>query len=1192
VSLSRLWTIGRHDLALGLRRPLTWIWILLVALCAMGLATGSMSVQAGDSSTGGIRSHITSAFSNGFELSILGGLLYVFFVAVVAGMAVIRDGEARVEGIVHSTPLRASEYVWGKALAVLLGAGAILGLQLGLGAFFKHAVTGEVDPEIVGSFSPWSYLQPALLFCVPLIVFTAGVAFAIGERTRMPVLVNLFPLSLLLVSVFVLWMWSPSWLDPRIDRALMLVDPTGFRWLNRTWIEADRGAQFYNTHRIGFDGAFYLSRAILIVIGLGAFLSSQRHLARTLRGARVRRQAIARALAGPADDGARPFLRRTPLSRLGMSQRCPGFTAQAWSIARAEMRILGAHPGVWLFLPLIVLNATFDAIYSVGAFDTPLLLTPGRSAVGSLAELTFTLVAFLMFFTVEGLHREKSTRLDGIVYSAPISNRALIVGKQLAVAVLGLVPMLVVTGVCALLILVDGKVPLDVRPYGVVFGLLLLPVVVFWNAFMAIVYSLTRSRGASYAIGLGMMLGVFFVILWKRMSWVWNWSLSGALVWTDMGPFEVDRLPLLLNRLMVLGVALFFLVVTARTFSRRAFDATRTLLRLRPGSLVRTALVLSPWWLVPVALGIALQRGVNRGPDGGQVEKWGERYWRKNVRTWLDAPEPDVVGAKVDLELRPADRWLRSSGEFELANPHAEPLERIALTGGPHWREVAWSLDGRSAQPESRQGLYVFELERPLGTAEVCRIGFAFEGTLLEGFSKNGTRSSEFILESGIVLTSFAPTFVPLVGFVEGIGVDEDNRYDAREYPDDFYEGVTDPAFGAATPYPVEVTITAPPEYTMNSVGVKTADVTEGGLRTVTWRSDQPVRFYNVVGGRWDVRRGEKTAIYHHPPHTYNLDEMIEALDGARHHYSEWFQPFPWEELRVSEFAAYAAYAQGFPTNITFSEEIGFLVEGDARTNPAFHVTAHEAAHQWWGNLLMPGEGPGGNLLSEGTANFSTILLFDAVKGAEQRIEFCKRLEEQYLERRSVDSERPLVRVDGSRKGDETLTYDKMAWACWMLMQHMGRERNLEGVRAFFDHYATARDHPVIQDFLADLRPFAPDAEAYDAFTRQWFHEIVLPHYELESVSIEGGDDAGRTVRALLRNSGTGVMPVEVCAERGERFAEREDRGFREARRTVTLGPGETTEVAIPCDFLPERVVIDPDALVLQLGRKLAIHRL
>lgn len=59
-------------------------------------------------------------------------------------------------------------------------------------------------------------------------------------------------------------------------------------------------------------------------------------------------------------------------------------------------------------------------------------------------------------------------------------------------------------------------------------------------------------------------------------------------------------------------------------------------------------------------------------------------------------------------------------------------------------------------------------------------------------------------------------------------------------------------------------------------------------------------------------------------------------------------------------------------------------------------VTAHEAAHQWWGNLLTPGEGPGTSLLSEGMAHYSTALLFEKVKGPNARMEFLKRIEERY----------------------------------------------------------------------------------------------------------------------------------------------------------------------------------------------------
>ncbi|MHC4825711.1 MAG: M1 family aminopeptidase, partial [Planctomycetota bacterium] len=344
------------------------------------------------------------------------------------------------------------------------------------------------------------------------------------------------------------------------------------------------------------------------------------------------------------------------------------------------------------------------------------------------------------------------------------------------------------------------------------------------------------------------------------------------------------------------------------------------------------------------------------------------------------------------------------------------------------------------------------------------------------------------------------------------------------------------------------------------------------------------------------VHRGENTAIYHHPGHGYNIEEMSEALDAARRYYSEWFHPYPWQELKLSEFPALATYAQGFATNITFSEGIGFLTRSEPRTNLAFWVTAHEAAHQWWGNILMPGEGPGGDILAEGMAHFSSILLIEQVKGVRGRIEFCRRIEEDYAENRIVDSERPLVRTDGSRSTDRTVTYNKGGWVFWMLLDLMGREACLSGLQHFIDHYSKDPDHPVLQDFVATMRPFAPDPEAFDAFVEAWFFEVVVPEYRLsdaEVVSADGPDAGAWHATVTIDNDGTGRFPVEVAAVRGERF---NDDGtpspdYQASRVTVMIGPDEQADVTIPCGFAPDRVIVDPDALVLQLDRESAIVR-
>jgi hypothetical protein len=87
----------------------------------------------------------------------------------------------------------------------------------------------------------------------------------------------------------------------------------------------------------------------------------------------------------------------------------------------------------------------------------------------------------------------------------------------------------------------------------------------------------------------------------------------------------------------------------------------------------------------------------------------------------------------------------------------------------------------------------------------------------------------------------------------------------------------------------------------------------------------------------------------------------------------------------------------------------------------------------------------------------------------------------------------------------------------------------------------------------------------------------------------------GWTVHATIKNVGTGVMPIEVAAARGQRFphGKAKAEAYRDARATVTLAAGESKPVDIACAFAPERVLVDPDVRVLMLERKkanVAVH--
>ncbi len=1219
---ARFGLIYRNDLARTLARPIFWVFLLILLLTAWGLSSGNMTISSGNSAVGGTKAWITSEFANAKMFSMTIFLFYSFFAVILMGMAVMQDDEMKVGEIIHATPLTPREYIGGKFTAIMTALLVAMGAHILFTILFNHVVPNPKAVEIRGPLRLVNYLRPALLFGLPPLFFVSGTGYAIGERTRKPILVFVLPVAAILVSGFFLWSWTPSWLDPRINRVLMWVDPAGVRWLSETWLKVDQGVEFYNRSPISFDAAFLASRVAFLAIGLLSVVACERHFARNLRGVKVSR----RGTEGPVGTQAPPEtalpVEGGSIVRLAARLNPPGFLRATREVLAFELREIRSSPGLYLFVPMILLQTLGTSLTAIGAFDTPVLVTPGTFAVRSMNTVTLLVCLLSLFYTVESMRRERNTGLSSIYFATPARTASIFAGKEIANCVVGLVVVLATMLGGVIAILIQHRVGLDLRPMFVVWGLCLLPTFIVWTAFVTLVFSITVNRYTTYAVGLGALVLTGYLQAIGKMSWVGNWNLWNVLEWSDMGTFELGRSALVVNRLLALSLAVLFTVAAVRFFPRNDRDATRTLQRLAPGAIWRTVVRFLPFAIAPVVLVIALWVMVDHGFQGSAEKKRLKDYWRQNLATWKDAPAPALTHVDVDLDLDPQHRSFRTSGEYDFVNRTEGALAQIPLTGGTHWKDVAWTMNGTETRPEDRNRLYVFTPAAPLQPGDSVRIGFRFHGTYPQGATKNGGGTQEFILPSGVVLTSFRPSFVPVVGYLEDIGVDKENRYEPRVFPDDYYKGVTKPALGTGLPFTTRIRITAPEGYTLNSVGVKTVDSVRAGMRTVVWKSDEPVRFFNVVAGKWDVKASSGAALYYHPSHTYNVDEIAEALAEARRWYSEWFYPYPWRDLKISEFPALAFYAEGFPTDISFSEGIGFLTKSDPRTNLAFMVAAHETAHQWWGNLLTPGKGPGGDILAEGMAHFSTILLMNQVKGEQARIEFCKRIEERYGDNRQVDSERPLVKIDGTRTGDQTVTYDKGGWVFWMLLNRIGRDADLAGLHEFVRRWKDGPDYPLLEDFVETMRPFAPDTASYDAFVKEWFFSVVVPEYRLsgakraaagtpeaaELLRLEASPgavadsarrdgsatrDSGWIAKVHVKNAGTGRMPVEISATKGERFDKNglPAPDYRDASETVTLGSGEETDVLIRCPFEPERITVDPDARVLQLRRKYAIAR-
>jgi ABC-type transport system involved in multi-copper enzyme maturation permease subunit len=1188
VNLSRPYAVFSADCTYNLRRPFYYIWLVVMIWNAWLLSIGEWIIRSVDTAVGTQKSFVNSEFQIAFAFALMSVLFVGLFTAIAAGTPLLRDAQHGVGAIIHATPLRPREYVWGKFVAALATSLGVILVFVVILILLNEVVPNPAAADIHGPFRLRNYLMPALCFVVPAVVFMAGVSFAIAEFTRRVVLVYLFPVVVVLVAMNGLYAWYPPDASPGFTALMQSIDPGGFRWLKQTWLMVDRGVTFYNTGSIRYDASFLLGRLGLAVIGLVSVALSARHFARHHArtpdwGTKGRKAQLPATPAAP--------LPTQTLDTLAMTLSKPGFLRQTWNVAVFELKEVAAQPWLYLFIVVIAVLLMAADRTGQGPMHVQQIYTSGLLAVERMGGLS-VLVCFLLLFTnTESLHREVQTRFSPLSYSTPVPTSSWILGKAIVnLAVAGLAVLAAFLTLAAF-ILVHGEAPLELSPFFWTWVCCMLPTFGFWTAMVIASYCVLRNRMATYGVAVALLVATGWYVFNDKITWLTNWLLIDSLVWSDFGVFEIDRSALILNRLLYLSLVPLLLAVAAARFPRRAADEHGGRAGKRASAIWRLALFAIP----PAVLALVLWTKVEQGFEGSVAKNAEKDYWRQNVGTPWNDRLPDRTLIDIDVRFEPERRFFRLEGSYGLVNRQDSALYQIPLSGIGRWRGLQWTLNGRTFTPENRSGLFVFALDPPLGPREKASIGFSYEGEILPGISKNGgpLQLGEFVLSSGIVLTGRNPRFVPVVGYVDSIGVDDENRYEPRDPGPHYWEGVTPGGIDRSL-LDTRIRIDVPKDYFATSMGVLAEELESGDRRTFVWKSDYPLRVFNIVAGKWAAKQGTASTVYYLPKHPYNIGSMVEALDGARQYYSEWFGPYPWKELRMSEFPGLSQYARGNPTNIFFSENLGFLTKDAMNERFAFGIspfgiTAHEAAHQWWGHIVSPGEGPGAIVLAEGMAHFSTMCLIEKMKGEAQSQAFRRHIESYYGENRFVTSERPLLRTTGHRPTDSTVIYDKGAWVFWMMRHLLGEQRMNEGLRSFVRTWHGSLDHPVLEDFVAEMRTFAPDPQAYDAFVQQWFFQVAMPEFRYVSKPEKRSASRGWEVRARVKNVGNATMPVDVAATRGDRLADAT--GYAEARTQVTLAPEQEQDILLRCDFEPERLVVDPDLQVFQLQRNAARFR-
>ncbi|MBA3974126.1 MAG: hypothetical protein C0504_07920 [Candidatus Solibacter sp.] len=433
-----------------------------------------------------------------------------------------------------------------------------------------------------------------------------------------------------------------------------------------------------------------------------------------------------------------------------------------------------------------------------------------------------------------------------------------------------------------------------------------------------------------------------------------------------------------------------------------------------------------------------------------------------------------------------------------------------------------------------------------------------------------------------------------------------------------------------------DLTFRLPKHLTAVAAGDQVEDKEEGETRTVRWRTPAPIRMagFNIgdyekitvkragmtvtvysnrsaesalvqrvpqvimLPPAWAVRGGTRRPvelITITPPPPPNPQARSEALaseiSAALEWYAMHFGPPPLNTLTVSPIPG--NFGQGFP-GLLYLSTLAFLDEKDrpeavrSSTLRLFYseiLSAHEASHQWWGNLVGAATYHD-EWISEALANYSAIMVLERRKGAkaaDQVLDEGLRALRAQHEGKTVEEAGPITW--GVRLRSETgidpyrvITYDKGSWIVHMLRRRMGDQAFLAMLGELRKRYASrVVSTDQFRELAAEFSPKdLPDAKL-EGFFDTWVYSTGIPTLELKTAVSGKAPKVQLTV--TVNQTGVGEdfsidVPVEIWPAGAKTPV---------VRWIRTSGDGASVKVTLPRH--PQRVELGPGNGVLAVRK-------
>ena len=1088
-------TIFRYELQHWARQPSVYIYAAVFFLMAAGIMWGTAS-EAGGGDSGRI---LNAPFELNFILNYLHKLV-LFLLPAIIGLSVYRDFQSNMHHILYTYPFTKNSYLSAKFASALIVVLFIIS-TIGIGLFIGARMPG-VQAERIGPFHLAAYLQAYVVYILPNILLFGAIVFAIVTFTR-----NIYAgFITVLLLLFIQGIVAGIHGDPSQQYLAAILDPFGQRAIDystRYWTMAERNERLLPVESVLIYNRLLWLGISALIIGLVYKYFSFGQNAISIRLKRGKESTTKKHNFGS--------ITTVSLPKVSYDFSFGQQLKTSWALSQSDFRYITTS---WLFISILLAGilfiffqqAQFNPPYGIKALPVTwaMLRAPAFLFLEIIQVLTFLYAGMLVF-------RARISRMNQLLDINPIPNWALLLSKFLALVKMQLLllSLIAIGGIAVQLY--RGYYHFEIGHYLFeLYGLHFIRLAIWAFAALFIQTLLTNPYLGLFLLILGAM-GMAGLPELGIESYVFRFNMGPELAYSDLDGYGATLLPYWYYKIYWLLLGLFLFPGALCWWTRGLPLTFPERFRIAFGRAKGKT-----GWAMAVLLAAFLTLGariyyeteiLNPLPSQEEEDRWMAEN-EKKYKQYQYTPQPRIVSVQINMDIFPESRAFNARGTYILVNKSPHTIDSLLIHYS--FEEATAYRFNRPVRLLSRDTAIRFDLlrlEQGLAPGDSLAMNFDVQSrrrSLLDSHTKvksNGT----FVKNNLFPGLGYRPLELTDNGKRAKYGLSPS----AQEipHPSDSLALSNSYTSNDSDWITFEATVSTSEDQTAIAPGYLQKEWVENGRRYFHYKMDSKIKnYYGFNSGRFELKRDQwndvSLEIYYHQGHDQNLGHMMSGLKGALAYNSEHFSPYQHRQARIIEFpATYGRYATTFANSVPFSENYFILDVDDSQEEAIglpFYVAAHEIAHQWWGNQLLPADVAGSKMLTESLAEYVALKVLEKEYGENKLRYFLQFDLDLYLSGRAEDGakERPLMYAHPNQ---EYVNYRKGGLAFYTLSDYIGEEKLNNALKAYLEKVKFQEaPYTTSLEMLPYLRNATPDSLSY--LIEDLFETITLYDNQVTAV--------------------------------------------------------------------------------------------